>query len=167
MTNLGSQETMIGFEGEEEKESNFDFVPMGSTGNENTSEPRILRARPEIHDIHTSLSMEEKKFGLLASKEIKRINRELSRKIPPEIRENLTGEHSLLIKKKFKEGLSRKEEKRLQLIRWELDRIEDALYGESIDHFESFLMGYEKFANDINEFMDYIKRPLKDRNVKK
>jgi len=117
--------------------------------------------------LQQSHSYEAKDIPSISINEIKRLNREITRRISPEEIESLFNEHNLLVKKKFREGISEKEQKRLILLRWELDRIEDAFHGENIDRLESFLEGYERFAEDINEFVDHIRRSSKHKGQKR
>ncbi len=67
--------------------------------------------------------------------------------------ESLLTERQSLIKKKFAGGLSRGEDRRLALVRWNLDRIQDARHGETLDALEAAVSLYESIGNDIAHLM--------------
>ncbi|WP_125469937.1 hypothetical protein [Caulobacter vibrioides] len=48
-------------------------------------------------------------------------------------------------------SLSRRDEIKLKYIEWQLDRIEDARYGMSLDILEGMIEKYEAFAVDIHQ----------------
>jgi len=115
----------------------------------------------EIYESSTHLKT---KFSLF---EIRQINREISKKIPVKTREQLKMEHSFLVKKKFTEGISRKEENRLIYIRWQLDRIDDAEFGEGIDRLELFTEDIEGFASDVRSLIYEIRSIKKPKRTNK
>jgi len=94
-------------------------------------------------------------MGLLLD-DIKLMNREITKQIPPRDIEALLDERNVLVRKKLKSGLSPKEDKRLTLVRWQLDRIDDAQHGEHLDYLEKLTENYEKFATDINVLFDQL-----------
>lgn len=101
----------------------------------------------------SSLISESFEWTGLSSDRIKQINREITRKTPPDIKVTLLNEHDILVRQKFKEGLSIKEEKRLSYIRWQLDNIEDAEHGEELDRLKYFTEGIETFAGEIEKLL--------------
>ncbi|RLC03418.1 MAG: hypothetical protein DRI57_29135 [Deltaproteobacteria bacterium] len=111
------------------------------------------RIKPELRLI-TDETVDLPEKGGLTATELKYINREVLRKIPPGTREMLIEERQALVRKKFKKGLIRKEENRLRLIDWELDRIDDAELGEELDRLEYFVRLNEQFASELKEMMD-------------
>jgi hypothetical protein len=66
----------------------------------------------------------------------------------------LLSERARLIEKKFSGGLSRREEHKLEYVRWSLDRIEDARHGEAVDALDSAVMRYERFMEDLTQLED-------------
>jgi len=64
-------------------------------------------------------------------------------------------QHSDLAMRKVTSGLSREEKMRLDLIKWNIDQIEDAKYGHSLDALESIVKTHENIAN---RFTQSIKR---------
>lgn len=87
----------------------------------------------------------------------RRLNRAISAKISPETEEQLIEERNYLVDKKFNgAGLSRKEAKKLALIRWKLDRIDDAEYGEELDRLSAFVSAQEKYSNDLHDFISKL-----------
>lgn len=61
----------------------------------------------------------------------------------------LLRKHGDLVSKRFSEGLSRREELELQLLRWNLDRIEDARSGDYLDQIERIADVQVNFAEKI------------------
>lgn len=110
--------------------------------------------RRETEDDDSTIVAE--KIGV-DSEKIKVANRKIVSKVTDKDVRKLVNERQQLVGKKFKEGLSSGEEKRLVLLDWELDRIDDARYGEDLDRLEMFLIQQEKFANQIKDIVDDFK----------
>lgn len=72
--------------------------------------------------------------------------------------QELLGEHRRLVEKRFKDGLARSEELRLQLLRWTLDRIEDARYGHDLDLLERLTAAHEYIASNVARATDELER---------
>ncbi len=83
-------------------------------------------------------------------------NRAVTRRIPPETKKKLIIEHQNLVRKKYGDGLSRREERRLNLVRWELDRIDDAEIGPEMDVLEAFTDANEQFASEIGKLINQL-----------
>lgn len=62
----------------------------------------------------------------------------------------LLREREDLLKKKFDETISRRELNRLEYVRWSLDRIEDAKYGNVLEALDSAVTRYEKILDELN-----------------
>jgi len=62
----------------------------------------------------------------------------------------------MLLDKKFSGTITRKEENRLEYIRWSLDRVEDARHGEALERLEDAVRQYEDFLSDLR----YLEREL-------
>lgn len=92
----------------------------------------------------------------LSSENIKRINRAVTQKIPTEIEEDLFRERNEHVRKKTKRGLSKKEERRLTYLRWQLDRIDDARFGEQLDNLETMVLAQEEFAKELRFLLSEI-----------
>jgi hypothetical protein len=88
---------------------------------------------------------------------IKEINREVTQKIEPEAKNNLIEERNKLVNKKFKKGLNKNEERHLTFVRWQLDRIDDAESGNTLDLFEKFVDEHERFAGEIESLLTELK----------
>ena len=87
----------------------------------------------------------------------KSLNRAISAKISPETEKQLIEERNYLVDKKFNGGgLSKKEAKKLALIRWKLDRIDDAEYGEELDRLSAFVSAQEKYSRDLYDFINKL-----------
>lgn len=84
------------------------------------------------------------------------VNRAVTRRIPQEDRKKLFSEHEDLVRKKYADGLSRREERRLSLLRWELDRIEDAEIGTGMDVLEAFTEANVQFASEIDKLLNQL-----------
>lgn len=87
---------------------------------------------------------------------IKRLNRAITKKTPAEEVKSLVDERNILVMKRTKAGLTRDEERRLTYLRWQLDRIDDAQYGEILDIFEKTAEEYERFASDIDSLLTQL-----------
>ncbi|HYC69363.1 hypothetical protein [Brevundimonas sp.] len=61
-----------------------------------------------------------------------------------------------LLDKKFEGSMSRKDEIRLEYVRWSLDRIEDARHGEHLDRLESAISRYEDLKMDIQALLEQL-----------
>jgi hypothetical protein len=64
------------------------------------------------------------------------LGRELAARTPAEEVTRLMSEHRRLAVKKVKQGLTAQESRALQLVRWNLDRVEDAQIGHGLDELE-------------------------------
>lgn len=64
----------------------------------------------------------------------------------------LLDERQSLLDKKFAGSISRRELIRLEYVRWSLDRIEDAKYGQTLDILESYIAQYEEHRRNIASF---------------
>ena len=53
----------------------------------------------------------------------------------------------------FMEGFSKKEDTRLRYIQWQLDRIDDAEHGESIDSLQKMAEDHDRFANEVEKLV--------------
>lgn len=58
-----------------------------------------------------------------------------------------------LLDKKFEGSMTRKDEIKLEYVRWSLDRIEDARHGEHLDRLESAIGRYEDLKGDIHALL--------------
>jgi hypothetical protein len=70
--------------------------------------------------------------------------------------QKLLNERQALLDKKFQGELSRKEENRLEYVRWSLDRIEDAKYGASLDQLEEHVKKYEQFVLNLDHLTSQL-----------
>jgi hypothetical protein len=69
---------------------------------------------------------------------------------------NLLGERQKLLDRKLSGTISRKEEIRLQYVRWSLDRVEDARHGASLEALESAVAKYEQFLTEVEQLKSQI-----------
>jgi hypothetical protein len=65
---------------------------------------------------------------------------------------SLLQERQLLLDKKLAATITRREENRLEYVRWSLDRIEDAKYGQTLDVLEGWIQRYEQFLAEMRNF---------------
>jgi hypothetical protein len=92
----------------------------------------------------------------LSAQRIREFSRKITKRIPRRERENFIEERNELVTKKFKAGLSRKEERRLALVRWQLDRIDDADHGATLDFMEKIAEDYMTFAHDLDRILEQL-----------
>ena len=112
----------------------------------------IFHSSPEIRkteSLPTTEILERSAPTELPASTIKEINRKITQRIGPETKNANIEERNKLVNKKFKEGLDEKEERRLTFVRWQLDRIDDAETGATLDLLEKFVEANETFAEDI------------------
>lgn len=78
--------------------------------------------------------------------------------ITPEEHEAYLRERQTLLDKKFAGEITRKELNRLEYVRWSLDRIEDAKYGETLDILDMAISRYEQFGENILELQQNLEQ---------
>lgn len=88
--------------------------------------------------------------------EIREINRAMTRQTPRKEVQSLMIEREKLAMKKTKEGLTTAEQRRLKYVEWQLDRIDDAEYGESLDILEKLAERYQQFVDDFRDVSDRL-----------
>lgn len=71
---------------------------------------------------------------------------------------NLLEKRQSLIAKMFTDGLSKSENTQLKYISWQLDRIEDAKYGEQLDELEKIIQLQEKTAEELKQITTQFNR---------
>lgn len=77
--------------------------------------------------------------------------------LPSEI-EQLLRTRKELLDKKLRGDATRQELNRLEYVRWSLDRIEDAQFGEGIDKLDDYVTKYENLLSQIEMFrIDLLK----------
>jgi hypothetical protein len=79
--------------------------------------------------------------------------RRIAAMTPAAEREALYAEQQRLAIKKVTEALTPAEERRLKLVRWNIDRIEDADFGPEIDSLELRANMLEKLATNVQHFL--------------
>lgn len=88
---------------------------------------------------------------------LREANRQLTRQTLLPKESELVRERNNLVRKKYKETFSKKDVIRLRYIEWQLDRIEDAIVGDSIDYLESLVESQEQLAQTVEKWADVIK----------
>jgi hypothetical protein len=78
-------------------------------------------------------------------------------------RNSLLRERQVLLDKKLSGTITRKEANRLEYVRWSLDRIEDAQYGQTLDELERSVAKYEQFLAEVRELQEQL-RPFTKGN---
>jgi hypothetical protein len=63
--------------------------------------------------------------------------------------DNLLREREALLKKKFDGAISRREQNRLEYVRWSLDRVEDAKYGNVLEALDTAVTRYENILDEL------------------
>jgi hypothetical protein len=80
---------------------------------------------------------------------------------------SLLDERQALLDKKLCGTITRKEENRLEYVRWSLDRIEDAKYGHAIDVLEGRVREYEQFLADMGKLRAQLEEHIRtNRDLK-
>jgi hypothetical protein len=70
--------------------------------------------------------------------------------------ERLLDERQQLLDKFFSGSMTRKEQRRLEYVRWSLDRIEDAKHGAALDVLDDVVSAYENFSADVSELLQQL-----------
>jgi hypothetical protein len=89
---------------------------------------------------------------------VRNANRKICEKATDEELRELHEERSALVDKKYDEGLDPVEERRLSVIRWEIEAIEDARHGQGIDRLEKLSRIQRGLGNDIEKLVNEIHR---------
>jgi hypothetical protein len=65
-------------------------------------------------------------------------------------------ERQLLLDKHFAGTITKRERNRLEYVRWQLDRIEDAVYGDATDFLEGAIEKYERLSKDMRDLTEQL-----------
>lgn len=65
--------------------------------------------------------------------------------------DNFLAERQKLLDKQFAGSITRQDQIRLEYVRWNLDRIEDARFGQSLDRLEAYVSQYERIFDQIEQ----------------
>jgi hypothetical protein len=76
--------------------------------------------------------------------------------ISQEEHDSLLKERQDLLAKKFNGEITRKESNRLEYVRWSLDRIDDAKFGEAFDSLDAAVSRYEEFLREIRDLQSKL-----------
>lgn len=68
--------------------------------------------------------------------------------------ESLLDERQQLLDKKFAGTITKREANRLALVRWSLDRIDDARHGPALESMGQFVSQMEQFKKSVDKFRD-------------
>lgn len=121
-----------------------------------------LEARPSRDGFQTAGSnvafLSGQKFGdaslnAIAARQAGRVN---AASIKESEVDKLLDERKALVTKRFDCGLSKAEERRLALIRWNLDRIQDAKHGATLDALEAAVSLYESIGAEISQLLQNL-----------
>jgi hypothetical protein len=90
-------------------------------------------------------------------------NRVNARAISEADHRQLLLERQQLLDKELSGTMTPEEENRLAYVRWSLDRVDDARYGDGLDKLETIVQQYERFQRDIEKFHAELERLSKSR----
>jgi hypothetical protein len=99
--------------------------------------------------------------------ELRSASRKVARQTTHEERLELYNRHKQLMTKKFTSGLNTVESRELVLLRWNLDRIEDAETGEHLDYLEAVAESAERINRDINTLVSKARDISSNRRTRK
>lgn len=80
--------------------------------------------------------------------------------------EELLNERRDLVAKMFEDSLTPTQERRLNYVRWSLDRIEDARHGEKLDELDLAVARYESLSEEIVYFAQQLQMHAPSRRRK-
>ncbi len=72
-------------------------------------------------------------------------------------------ERQMLLNKHFAAEITRKESNKLEYVRWQLDRIEDAHYGDATDFLEGAIERYERLSTDMQDLTAQLSKAMKGK----
>jgi hypothetical protein len=78
--------------------------------------------------------------------------------ISPAEHHQLLEERQKLLDKKFSGTITRREQNRLEYVRWSLDRIEDAKHGQTLDVLEGWVEKYEQLVSELRGFQAQLEQ---------
>lgn len=85
---------------------------------------------------------------------LKRINRHINAQVSEEKYQELMKQRNELVSNEFESGLTDKEKRKLEMLRWEIECIEDARYGEHLDKLEHLIILKKELARQVKYFVD-------------
>jgi hypothetical protein len=95
----------------------------------------------------------------------KRAGRLNASKTTTQEHESLLRERQNLLDKQFAGTISKKESNRLEYVRWSLDRIEDAQYGEALDTLEAAVSQYERIENQLQDLHVQLEKAVSNERA--
>lgn len=84
------------------------------------------------------------------------MGRLLSAQIDAEEYERILSERAELLERSFQDGLRPPEQRRLRMLEWHLERIDDARYGPGVDLLERAASTHESFAHELSSLVDRL-----------
>ncbi len=133
---------------------------MSFTGSSGTSSINLI-SKPREKDQEKSFEDftpgSGKELFEIPATQIKEINRAVTRRLSQESIDAFLEERETLVKKKLAGDISKREETRLTFVRWQLDRVDDAIFGPRLDTLERMTEVYEGFASNIKTVLSQIK----------
>lgn len=150
------------------KQPEFDFSGPDLSSTMETGDSNRLDSAPASGGNSATSRAQFPTFGVtsdlyaLASRRAGRLN---AASISDKELDDLLVERQLLLDKQFSETITRPETIRLTYVKWQLDRIEDARYGETLDALENWAEKYEQFKSQV-EIMQRDLAGLKQKKRK-
>ena len=145
------------------RQQEFDFIEAMTPGASVTSSGAAANTTVQGMAVsptqNTATNMALPNFGMptnlyaIANRRAARLN---AATISDTERDEWLTERQLLLDRKFDGTMTRADEVRLEYVRWQLDRIEDAKHGESLDMLESIVLQYEQFKSDLEELQSKL-----------
>lgn len=75
-----------------------------------------------------------------------------------ELRKLMEEHQALVFRKHGDQGLTRSEQLRLQLLRWEIQRVHDSRHGQGLDMMEALADAHERLLHHIQERVDQFSK---------
>jgi hypothetical protein len=107
------------------------------------------------------------KFGEVYADGARRAGRINAASISDTEHQDLLRERQALLSKQFDGTITKSERNRLTYVRWSLDRIEDAKYGEHLDRLDAVVSGYEQLLSAITNLDTRLSAQVKPNKGKK
>lgn len=108
------------------------------------------RPSPKYESVYSEPGFESDETKKETAKQFARLAARLNASaVTDRERSQLLAERTELLKKRLVGAITKKEEVRLEYVRWSLDRIEDAKHGTALDRLDSEVEQIRKLADEI------------------
>lgn len=126
-----------------------------SAGEETQEQYSPLKVTRDIGEFTTAIvttlpeCSEASLFAAGVVGDVRQTHRVFAKQIPDDVRRTFYEERARLVRQEAEGGLRPEQARRLRMVEWQLDRIEDADAGESLDRLARAVDIQERFTKDV------------------